>query len=350
MAPNNSTTDPPPNGSTTISLAGSVAGVALQKILLNSANPSATTTNDLLALAGSSATGAFTTRTACPNFEHNDAIHQWRAWGSSDDKNKSQQGGNTINCLGYSCQDVDYYVEAVQTVQAATAKPCFFSVSGYAEQVRDIVTKLSAEFKDSATAVLVEINLSCPNIKGKPPIAYDFDGMQAYLTTVFEGYNVQSSSVKVGVKTTPYFYQGQFDAAAAVLNGFVPNLQFVTCINTVGCGLVIDMDTEAPVLADAGGASLGGLGGPAVHATALGNVRMLRKLLSKDIDVVGCGGVDSGAAVFRHLLCGASAVMAASVVLTQGVSALDRIEGELLEIMASKGYTSVEQFIGKLKD
>ena len=31
----------------------------------------------------------------------------------------------------------------------------------------------------------VEINLSCPNIAGKPPLAYDFDALRDYLGTVF---------------------------------------------------------------------------------------------------------------------------------------------------------------------
>jgi dihydroorotate dehydrogenase (fumarate) len=118
---------------------------------------------------------------------------------------------------------------------------------------------------------LVEINLSCPNIPEKPPIAFDFVGMKEYLTTVFAA---GTHGIKVGVKLTPYFYDGQFVEAAGVLNEFYPNLTFVTSINTVGCGLVGDVETEAPVLASAD-ASYGGLGGPAVHATALGNVSPL---------------------------------------------------------------------------
>jgi dihydroorotate dehydrogenase (fumarate) len=327
-----------------VSLGTTVAGISLSKVLLNSSNPFATSVDDLQKLANSPASGAFTTRTACPNFEHDDAKHQWREWGSSS--NGAAVGGNTINCLGYSCHTLEYYCDAIRKVQTSSNKPAFLSITGYAHESAEMLKKLGKFFADAPEKVLVEINLSCPNIPGKPPIAYDFVGMKEYLTTVFAA---GTHGLKVGVKLTPYFYDGQFVEAAGILNEFYPNLSFVTSINTVGCGLVVDVETEAPVLASAD-ASYGGLGGPAVHATALGNVRRLRQLLRPELDVVGCGGVDSGEAAFRHLLCGAQAVMVASALLTHGVGVLEKIETELVEIMTRKGYACIEDFQGKLKD
>ena len=185
----------------------------------------------------------------------------------------------------------------------------------------------------------------------------------------------------------------RFDGAAAVLNA-CEHISFVTAINTVGNGLHIDVDTEAPLL---GSMAFGGLGGPAVHAIALGNVRKLRQKLDQRIAVIGCGGVDSGEAAFKHLLCGASGVMVsralshasqcprtrarseppsryssrapralhaltpwhriarllpqvASALLHEGPGVFARIEGELLEIMKKKGYKSIAEFQNKLKD
>lgn len=42
--------------------------------------------------------------------------------------------------------------------------------------------------------------------------------------------------------------------------------------------------------------------------------------------------------------------MVASALLNQGVSVLEKIERELVEIMTRKGYTCIEDFQGKLKD
>jgi len=155
--------------------------------------------------------------------------------------------------------------------------------------------------------------------------------MQEFLTTVSAN---GAHGLKVGVKTTPYFYDNQFVEAAKVLNSF-DDLAFVTCINTIGHGLVVDIDTEAPVLPLA----YGGLGGPVTHATALANVHKLRQLLRKGIDIIGVGGVNSGQAAFGHILCGANAVGLASALLTEGPECFERIEGELQAIMKEKGYT-----------
>lgn len=317
-----------------ISLATSIAGVPLRKVLLNSSNPSATSLEQLLALDASPATGAFTTRTACPGFVHDDSIHQWKEMNNS---------GNTINCFGYSSQSFDFYCDAIQEVQrSGTGKPAIMSVSGKAPQVASLIKTLGDRFHKSES-FLVEINLSCPNFPDKPPIAYDFEAMEDFLKVVFaQG----SFGLKIGVKTTPYFYDAQFIKASEVINSFAEQICFVTCINTLGNGLYIDIESESPVLP----AVYGGLGGPAVHATALANVRKLRKLLRPETDIIAAGGADSGEAAFRFLLCGASAVCMASSVLTQDISVFEKIEAELISIMKRKGYQSIAEFKGNLKD
>jgi dihydroorotate dehydrogenase (fumarate) len=335
-----------------ISLATSVAGIAMPRAIFNSSSPAATSVEDLKALVKSPATGAFTTHTTCPYFIHDDAKHQWREW-----KTAMTGSSNTIHCFGYSCHSFKYYVSAIREVQTQAAggggpnKPAIMSVTGRADQVAQMLEKLGSEFASSPHKVLVEINLlsSCPNNNNnsagkKPPLAYDFEAMKSFFTSVF---SKGSHGLKVGVKTSPYFYDAQFAAAAQVINSFVPHISFVTCINTLGCGLVIDPDAEAPILAATG--AVGGLGGPVVHATALANVHQLRRLLVPEIDIIGAGGADSGLAVFRFLLCGASAVSVTSALLTEGMTVFERIEAELKDILAKKGYSSIDQFRGKLK-
>ena len=338
MAPNLDETRLMATNPGTISLATSVAGIPFAKPLGNSPNPLATTKEMLNDIASSPATGCFTTRTACPGFVHDDARHQWRAL----------ESGNTINCLGYSCYDFAYYCDAIPQVQASNPDTvAIFSLTGTKEEVADLLEQTVSKLGAAAvTKLLVEINLSCPNIPGKPPVAYDPVAIRAYLQGALAR---GTHGLKVGVKLAPMLYDTQFNDICGALND-IPELSFVTTINTIGCGLAVDIDTEAPALAEAMGASYGGLGGPAVHNLALGNVRRLRQLLRADIDIIGVGGVNSGAAVFSFLLCGASAVMMASTLLTEGVDCFARIEQELLDILSSKGYTSLNQVIGKLKD
>ena len=176
-------------------LATSVCGHDLPSCLFNSSNPFATNLSDLVQL-DESAAGAVATRTACPGFVHDDATMKWAA----------SDGANTINCLGYSPNSFEYYCENLPHLSGG--KPAWMSISGYAAECAAMIAKCGELAKKLPGGLAVEINLSCPNIPGKPPIAYDFEGMAAYLDGVFAD-GAPPPGVVVGVKTTPYFYEQQ---------------------------------------------------------------------------------------------------------------------------------------------
>ena len=139
-----------------------VCGLSLPSCVFNSSNPFATSLEDLQALDASAA-GAVATRTACPGFVHDEATMKWA----------SPDGANTINCLGYSPLPFEYYTGCLP--QLSGAKPCWLSISGSAEEVGAMVREAAALAPSLPGGLAVEINLSCPNIAGKPPLAYDFD-------------------------------------------------------------------------------------------------------------------------------------------------------------------------------
>ncbi|MBS5367390.1 MAG: dihydroorotate oxidase, partial [Streptococcus mitis] len=60
-------------------------------------------------------------------------------------------------------------------------------------------------------------------------------------------------------------------------------------------------------------------------------------------------GVLTGRDAFEHILCGASMVQVGTTLYKEGVGAFERITNELKEIMAEKGYESLEDFRGKLR-
>lgn len=111
--------------------------------------------------------------------------------------------------------------------------------------------------------------------------------------------------------------------------------------------LAVDTAAEMSVISSKGG--FAGLSGKAVKYTALANVKKMRELLDPSIDVVGVGGVETGADAFEMILCGASAVQVGTCHWNEGPKCFDRICDELNAIMAEKGYGSVDDFKGKLK-
>jgi dihydroorotate dehydrogenase (fumarate) len=75
----------------------------------------------------------------------------------------------------------------------------------------------------------------------------------------------------------------------------------------------------------------------------------MRQHLLPTIDVIGAGGIESGTDVFLFLLCGATAVQVGTCHWKEGPKCFDRICDELRELLKEKGYSSVQEVIGKLK-
>ena len=106
-------------------------------------------------------------------------------------------------------------------------------------------------------------------------------------------------------------------------------ITFITCINSIGNGLVINPDTDSVSIKPKYG--FGGIGGQCIKPTALANVRKFYELTN--CDIVGCGGVVNGRDVYEHILCGAKAVQIGSQFKREGIEVFDRISQELQVIM-----------------
>lgn len=242
----------------------------------------------------------------------------------------------SINSMGLPNRGYQYYLDYAKGFDYAQ-KPLFMSVAGLS--LADNL-KMIAAIRDAALPAVVELNLSCPNVPGKPQIAYDFAAMDQMLAAVTREY-----TSPFGVKMPPYFDFAHFDEAAAILNRY-PTVAFVTCINSIGNALVIDTESESVVIKPKDG--FGGIGGDYVLPTALANVNAFYRRCPEKL-VIGCGGVKTGEQVFQHLLAGASLVQVGTALQEEGPGIFARLNTELAAIMARKGYPSIESVRGKLK-
>ncbi|WP_083370241.1 dihydroorotate oxidase [Chromobacterium sphagni] len=243
----------------------------------------------------------------------------------------------SINSMGLPNRGFAYYLDYARRYDYRCGKPLFLSLSGL--MLDDNCAMLRGLAVEGLPAI-PEINLSCPNVPGKPQLGYDF----AATAEALDAFDAAYSGL-YGVKLPPYFDTAHFAAMAEILNRH-SRLAFVTCINSIGNGLVVDIDSEAVVIKPKGG--LGGLGGDYVLPTALANVREFYRLLPGK-DIVGCGGVSSGREAFMHILAGARAVQVGTCLHREGVGAFARIAAELTELMRAKGYRSLDDFRGRLR-
>lgn len=307
-----------------ISLSTRIGSIALSSCLYNASGPRCTTQEELYAL-GESNSSAILCKSATLEAREGNPSPRYieTSWGS-------------INSMGLPNKGVQFYKEMAASLQHYN-KPYLMSVAGLS--LEDNLTMLRA-LQDCVGLAGIELNLSCPNVPGKPQTGYDFDRTKEVLDKV-------CPIVKhpLGIKLPPYFDLIHFQQAANIINQFP--VDFVTCVNSIGNGLVIDVDQEQVVIKPKQG--FGGIGGDYIKPTALANVRQFYLLLREDIAVVGCGGVKSGQDVFEHLLCGASAVQVGTQLMREGTGCFERLEQELKALMTKKGYHSVEDFRGKLR-
>ncbi|KAL1840976.1 hypothetical protein VTJ49DRAFT_7582 [Mycothermus thermophilus] len=349
--------------------------------LINSACPWATTLDDLRRLYACPSTGAVTTRTSMIHgFDHDPAKHQFvffdaaraAAHASSSSPNAS------VNSLGYSPLPLATYLDFVQTIsnelpasQPAT-KGFIVSVTGSPEDVAASYTLLATAAPRLRFPLAMEINLSCPNIPGRPPPAYERDALETYLAplrrAIAEAHAADDATpIPVGLKTPPYTYATQFlalldalegatqaaavsAAAAAAADGGgeergVCPVSFITATNTLGNCLLFafpdpssSTDAIVPALPRGPDTSLGtgGMAGAPLHPLALGNVATLRwllderaRVLGRRLAVVGVGGVADAAGYRRMREAGADVVGLATGLGLRGVEVFGEVEAGL---------------------
>lgn len=244
----------------------------------------------------------------------------------------------SINSMGLPNQGLDYYLEVVNRLQQRKPhKNYFVSCTGF--NVQEDISLLKKVAASGFTGV-VELNLSCPNVPGKPQTGYDFETVDNILKTVFKSYKGP-----LGVKLPPYFDIVHFNQMAQILNKYP--LAYVNSVNSIGNGLYIDDTQEQVVIKPKNG--FGGIGGDYIKPTALANVHAFYQRLNPDIQIIGTGGIKNGRDIFEHILCGASMVQVGTALMKEGPDIFARLTRELKAIMRDKGYEKIADFKGKLQ-
>lgn len=306
------------------SLRTKIAGFSFDNCLMNAAGVACMTVEELEEVRQSAA-GSFVTKTA---------TLEARA-GNPEPRYRDVPLGS-INSMGLPNQGIDYYLDYLLSLQESQPERTFFlSLVGMSP---DETHTLLKKVQNSGFKGITELNLSCPNVPGKPQIAYDFETTERILGEAF-GY----FDKPLGIKLPPYFDIVHFDQAAEVFNRHP--LKFVNCVNSIGNGMYIE--DESVVIRPKNG--FGGIGGEYIKPTALANVHAFYQRLNPSIQIIGTGGVYTGRDVFEHILCGASMVQIGTALHQQGVEVFERVSLGLKAIMVQKGYETLEDFKGKLK-
>lgn len=173
-------------------------------------------------------------------------------------------------------------------------------------------TELAKALDDEDDAHGIELNISCPNVKGGG-IQFGIDPKaaakvtkavrRAFSRTLIVKLSPQASSI-------PAMARAVEDAGADA----------VSLINSIPA-MAIDIKTGKPVLANV----IGGLTGPAIKPIALRMVYEAAKAVK--IPVIGIGGIMNAKDAIEFLLAGAKAVQIGTANFVNPMTAIEVIEG-----------------------
>ena len=280
-----------------------IAGVKFPGCVMNASGALCVTREELLAL-GRSRAGAIVTKSMTVEARQGNPLPRYYGF-----------PGGSINSMGLPNLGYHAYAELIPELKRF-GKPVIASIAGLCED--DFPT--IAQVINGAKPDLVEVNLSCPNIPGKPQIGYDAEASERLMKRVRK-----VITVPMGVKLPPYFDPAHHQLMGDVIGRC--GVDFLNLINSVGNGLVVNPETETVVIKPKGG--FGGLGGSIIKPVALANVRAFWNYFQGKMPIIGTGGVISGVDAFEHVLCGASAVQIGTVLVEEGVGVFARLEQEL---------------------
>jgi len=181
---------------------------------------------------------------------------------------------------------------------------------------------------------LIELNISCPNVEDKhgKPFATSCPDAAMATKKVKEVIDAPLS-----VKLSPNVENIQEIAKAVVEAG----ADAITAINTYGPGMVIDIDTAQPVLAN----KVGGVSGPGIKPLAVKKVFDIASAV--DVPIIGMGGITSGKDALEMMMAGATLVGVGSAFYYRGQDAFQILLDEMVDWAKKNGVKNFSEIVGK---
>jgi dihydroorotate dehydrogenase (NAD+) catalytic subunit len=248
-------------------------------------------------------------------------------------------GAGLINAVGLSNPGVE-----AEVIELRRAQEQLLALS--AAEGRPRVPLIASVFSNSAAGFaavaervcaggpdLVELNISCPNVQGEfgRPFAADWRSAAAVTRAARD-----VLSVPFIVKLSPNV-PDIAEVARAVEDA---GADAIAAVNTLGPGMLIDIRSGAPMLAN----RVGGVSGPAIHPIA---VRCVYDVCGAvRIPVIGIGGVTNGRDALEMVLAGATAVGIGAAIHYRGLHAFRLILREMQDLMEECGYASLDEMRG----
>ncbi|MEY8331179.1 dihydroorotate dehydrogenase [Lachnospiraceae bacterium 48-33] len=196
------------------------------------------------------------------------------------------------------------------------------------EDYIEVVERLGDEPVD-----LLEINISCPNVKeGGIAFGQDPKAVEA-ITREVKKYAKQPVIMKLSPNVTDIVVM----AKAAEAGG----ADILSLINTI-TGMKIDIERQTFVLAN----KTGGMSGPAIKPVAVRMVYQVAQAVK--IPIIGMGGIMTAEDAIEFILAGATAVAVGTANFRNPTATVECVKG-IEEYMKRHGVEDIKDLVGMVK-
>lgn len=234
-----------------------------------------------------------------------------------------------LNSVGLQNPGVDHFIAHELPYLMGKNTVIIANMAGStADGYREVAEKL-----DRTDVPMIEVNISCPNVKaGGAAFGVSCEGA-AQITKI-----VRAATKKpIMIKLSPNVTNIAEIAKAVEAEG----ADAVSLINTL-LGMRIDIRTKRPILHN----NVGGLSGPAVFPVA---VRMVWQVANAvKIPVCGMGGISTWEDAVEMMMAGASTVQVGAALFNDPLAAVKIIDG-LEKYVENNHLNSINDIVGAVK-
>jgi len=235
-----------------------------------------------------------------------------------------------LNSIGLAGPGSEKLQEVIRRLRTRTSAPIIVNVCGEDD---DEFAEVAAIFSAMDEVAMLELNISCPNVKKGGACPAQDAGHTARLVKRVKDRIRKPLVVKLSPNAADIVEVAQAaqDAGADA----------ISLVNTF-LGLAVDLQKRKPVFAN----MYAGLSGPAIKPLAL---RLVREVCRRAyVPVIGMGGITSGRDVLDYILVGAAAVQIGTVNFYEPAAAV-RIIAEVEAEMAKLKIRDFSEIRGKLQ-
>jgi dihydroorotate dehydrogenase (NAD+) catalytic subunit len=235
-----------------------------------------------------------------------------------------------LNSIGLQGPGIDQFLaNDIPWLQSKGAR-VIVSISG--ETVEEYAT-LARKLRGINALYGIEVNISCPNVENRGLVfACDPVASRAVIEAVRRNIG---GDYPIIAKLSP----DVTDIVAIAKEVVSAGADGLALINTL-LGMVIDIDSVRPKLAGI----TGGLSGPAIRPVAVRTIFQVHAALP-NVPILGMGGVASGRDALEMIFAGASGISIGTATFGNPTAVM-KVKEELLGLLQSKGFNSLQEAIG----